>query len=101
MSWSKGAVIIVKHGDPEFANGIEEILKPKQSSENNKISCRFVPKRHTKEELIDMIDDAERKYGVPTNRPKWIKAIKDVTLISLYYISLFVDKYLKIKEEGL
>ena len=108
MSWSKGAVVIVKHGDQEWADAIEKSMNIQKASikeveemqKSNKY-C-FFPKRHTVDELKQMIDDAERQYGRKWwwNRPKWVKPIAEGFAFIVYHFSLFVNKYMTIKEDG-
>lgn len=89
--WSKGAVVVVKRGDAAMADAIEKGLDIKEKSNMNNF---YLPKRHTKEELKLMIEDAERDYGTRRTPPKWIRVISEGMAFIVYHISVFVERYL-------
>ena len=101
MSWSKGAVVIKKSGDEEWANEMEKALDiPKTDDKDREALERDNEwmKRHIIEDLEQKIIDAEINYGYNFVPPKWAKPIFDVIALIEYGVALFVDKYMKIKE---
>lgn len=71
--WSKGAVVIVKHGDTDIANAIRsgmEIIP-------NRRGTAPMP-RLTKAQLEEAIERAEVKYGCNDILPKAIEALRYV-----------------------
>lgn len=101
MPWSKGAVIIKKSGDEEWANEMEKALDiPKTDDKDREALERDNEwmKRHIIEDLEQKIIDAEINYGYNFVPPKWAKPIFDVIALIEYGVALFVDKYMKIKE---
>ena len=105
MAWSKGAVVIVKRGDPNWADSIEKSMNIQKASikeveemqKSNKY-C-FFPKRHTSDELKEMIEDAEKKYGKRWDKPNFLKTIEGWMYLFVYQFIIFVDKYVMKKGE--
>ena len=94
MAWSKGAVVVVKRGDTEIADAIESGLNINKTPDGR--YC-FLPRKHTKEELIEMIEDAQRDYGRKARSyPKWVKNVKECMAFVVYHICMFIEKYLKL-----
>ena len=91
--WSKGAVVVVKHGDPGIANELEKIFRNNNKSTSSGGYC-FLPRRHTTEELKAMIEDAERQYGQRRIPPKWLECIRMGLAFVVYHICIFIEKYL-------
>lgn len=99
MPWSKGAVIIKKSGDEEWANEMEKALDiPREDDKDREALERDNEwmKRHIIEDLEQKIIDAEINYGYNFVPPKWAKPIFDVIALIEYGVALFVDKYMKI-----
>ena len=99
MPWSKGAVIIKKSGDEEWANEMEKALDiPKTADKDREALERDNEwmRKHITEDLENKIIDAEINYGYNFVPPKWAKPIFDVIALIEYGVALFVDKYMKI-----
>lgn len=101
--WSKGAVVIVKHGDLAMADAIEkgvgsvQFVSPKNGK--NDIRSRYgVMKNRDSLTWKNKIIKAEKEYGHNWVPPKWAKKIIEVIAFIVYLITMFVDKYLRIKE---
>ena len=101
MPWSKGAVVIKKSGDAEWANEMEKALdiqKPVDKEKEALERDNEWMKRHIVEDLEKKIMEAEINYGYNFIPPKWAKPIFDVIALIEYGVAMFVDKYMKIKE---
>ena len=92
--WSKGAVVIVKHGDPEMRDEMEKIFK--NNMKGNGGNYCFLPRRHTSEELKAMIESAQEQYGKHWVPPKWAKSVMEGFAFIIYHICIFIEKYLKL-----
>ena len=114
MAWKKGAVVIVKRGDEEWADAIEEVLDIQKASrkeleelenenkelenENKELKrSKDMTKIHDDKFTDNMIAKLEREYGNHWTPPKWVRWILEAVAFVVYWISLFVDKYLVIK----
>lgn len=107
MAWKKGAVVIVKRGDEEWADAIEEGLNIQKASrkeveelknENKDLKrSNELTKIHDDKFTDNMIAKLEREYGNSWVPPKWAKWILEGVAFIVYWISVFVDKYLVIK----
>lgn len=104
--WSKGAVVIVKRGDEAMADAIEKGLdlipyKPNdinlQEVEDLKRDNYFLRKK-SKEATDKMIADARELYGYNWTPPRWANKIVEGFAFIVYLFSMFVDKFLIIKE---
>lgn len=115
MSWKKGAVVIIKHGDEDFADAIEDGLNiqkitpgeveelkqeiEKLKKENKELRranemMKIHDTRFTNEAIDNLTDKYKNNYRTP---PKWAKIIMDGVAVIIYWISMFIDKYLVIK----
>lgn len=99
--WSKGAVVIVKRGDEAMANAIEKGLDlkmvPVEEVEDMKRDNFFLKKRCVKAIQQDILD-AQLKYGHNWVPPKWANKLVQGFALIVYGISIFVDRYLTIKD---
>lgn len=95
MAWSKGAVVIVKRGDPEMGDTIENGLNIQKTTGGSGKYC-FMPRRHTKEELAEMMEDADALYGRRWIPPTWLRKINEGIAFVVYHVCMFIEKYLKI-----
>ena len=99
MSWSKGAVVIKKHGDEEWADAMEKALDIQRASDKEveelKRDNEFL-KKHVVEDLEQKIIDAELDYGYNWTPPKWARGIVEAFAFVVYHFSVFVDKYLRL-----
>lgn len=97
MPWKKGAVVIKKHGDEEWADAMEKALNVQKAANKELEELRrdneFL-KKHVTKDLKQKIIDAELNYGYNWTPPKWAKDIVEGFAFIVYYISLFVEKYL-------
>lgn len=97
MPWKKGAVVIKKHGDEEWADAMEKALNVQKAANKELEELRrdneFM-KKHVTEDLEQKIIDAELNYGYNWTPPKWAKGIVEGFAFIVYHISLFVEKYL-------
>lgn len=97
--WSKGAVVIVKHGDEEMANKMEKSLVPVQTERKSLDTCKTeLAAKARQEELAQKIIDAEINYGYNWTPPHWAKVFVSGYALLVYGFTMFVDKYLRIKE---
>lgn len=99
MPWSKGAVVIKKSGDEEWANEMEKALDiPKNQNSDREALERDNEwmKRHIIEDLEQKIIDAEINYGYNFVPPRWASPIFKVMALIEYGVALFVDKYMRI-----
>lgn len=95
MAWSKGAVVVVKRGDPGMADEMEKIFKSNVKGSGG--GYCFLPHKHSPEELKAMMEDAQRLYGKRGwSFPEWFRPIKEGMAFIVYHVCLFIDKYLKI-----
>jgi hypothetical protein len=102
MPWSKGAVVIKKSGDEEWANEMEKVLDiPREDDKDREALKRDNEwmKRHIVEELEQKIIDAEIDYGYNFVPPKWLKPVISMVALIEYGEAMFVDKYMKIHGE--
>lgn len=104
MPWSKGAVVIKKHGDQDWADAMAKTLDIQRASnkeveelrEENKELKRdneFM-KKHIVESLEVKMANAELQYGHKWTPPKWAKRIMEGFAFIVYHVSLFIEKYL-------
>lgn len=102
MMWSKGAVVVVKHGDPNFADAALDGMgfKTVPSREIEALQRdNFFLKRKAKKLDDKSIRKARRNYGRnPSPPPKWAQPLVDIWALSVYGVSTFVDRYLTIRE---
>ena len=84
MSWSKGAVVIRKYGDQDWADSFEESLTPKPK--------KPMPKRRTTEQLVMDMIKAERQYGRNWTPPKWARWIFEGGALFTYGVCLCIEK---------
>lgn len=99
--WSKGAVVIVKHGDTEMANAIEKSLDirlkdPKMLTDSERAEYDLLKKAKS-DKLRAMIAENEEEYGYNWVPPKWAEKIVGAFALIVYGISVFIDRYLRIK----
>lgn len=98
--WSKGAVVIVKHGDPEMADQIANGLVRMPDERYLRMEREnYFLKRRSKREIRKMIRRAERRYGWnPAPPPNWAKWIVGIRNLMIYGLVIFKDKYMTIQE---
>ena len=107
MPWEKGAVVIVKRGDQEWGDAIEDALGVKKESdkeleelrkENEELKRdKELSKNHDTrftDRAIQDLNYSDEYYKTP---PKWLRIIKEGFAFVIYWISVFWDKYLTIK----
>jgi hypothetical protein len=97
MPWSKGAVVIKKSGDEEWANEMEKVLDIQKEADPEKEELERDNewmKKHIVEDLENKIIDAEIKYGYNFVPPKWASPIFKAMALVTYGIAVFADKYL-------
>ena len=108
MAWKKGAVVIVKRGDEDWADAIvEKGLKIQKVSdkeieelrnENEKLKCaNEMTKIHDTRFTNAVIQNLSIENDYYPTRPKWLRIIMEGFALIVYWISLFADKYLVIK----
>jgi hypothetical protein len=105
--WSKGAVVIIKRGDEAMADIIAKGLNVEESVaenadeiENLKMQNYFLKKRVRKTTDL-MIQDARVQYGYNWTPPKWANHIVRGFALIVYGVSIFVDKFMRIKGDGI
>lgn len=99
--WSKGAVVIVKHGDEEMANAMENALDirlkdPKTLTGSERAEYDLLKKAKS-DSLKAKIAESEEIYGYNWTPPKWAEKIVGAFALVVYGISVFIDRYLRIK----
>lgn len=102
MAWSKGAVVIKKAGDENWANEMEKVVntsKPRDQDKEALARDNEWMKKRIVEDLEQKIIDAEINYGYNFVPPRWAKPIFDVIALIEYGVAIFVDKYMTIHEE--
>ena len=107
MSWSKGAVVIVKRGDQEWGDAIEDSLNIKKASDKELEELRNENETLKRDkDLGSMHDDKftdlaiqslREKYKHKKEPPKWAKIVMEGFAFIVYWISVFFDKFLTIK----
>lgn len=98
MPWKKGAVVIRKAGDEEWANEMERVVSVPEAKDQEKEELardNEWMKKHIVKDLENKIIDAEINYGYNFVPPRWVKPIFDVIALIEYGLAMFVDKYLK------
>jgi hypothetical protein len=100
--WTKGAVVIVKHGDDAMGsamkNGLNLPVLVDQSSVMNIERENFFLKRRSRRYYIQKIREAEEKYGYNWQPPKWARGFFSGLAFLEYLFAVFADKYMTIKE---
>lgn len=103
MPWSKGAVVIVKHGDHEMADAIEQgiaIYKASKAEvEEMERDLTFLRKRD-RQYWNEMIDEANELYGRNRIPPKWAKKLVEGFAFLVYHFSMFVENVCEKFERG-
>lgn len=101
--WSKGAVVIVKHGDEAMADAMASSFEKKNDISDEEWKHDKAWKDLLSEAKNDEIDlliaDAEIRYGHNWQPPAWAKHIVEGFAFIVYKICMFIDKYLVIREE--
>ena len=98
MSINRGAVVIVKHGDQEIADAIERGLDIRYSDGRDKNTCKTeLAAIARNKDIAKKIQDARDKYRVKKKR-KEQGLVKNVLVFIVYAFTMFVDKYMRIKE---
>lgn len=99
MGWTKGAVVIVKHGDDAIADAIEKGMDiqtySKKEVKEMERENTFLKKRSV-ESLTKAIQDAENDYGYNWTPPKWAEWIISIWAFCTYHICTFIEKYLSL-----
>lgn len=98
--WSKGAVVIIKHGDEAMADAMEKGLDIRYTKgvKDEKTCKTELAALARQEEIAAKIADAQANYGYNWTPPKWANKIIGVFALIVYGVSVFIDKYLRIKE---
>lgn len=97
MPWKKGAVVIKKHGDEEWANEMEKALNVRHASDQEVEELRrenTFMKKHIIKDIKEKIFLAELDYGYNWIPPKWAKGIVEGFAFIVYHICNFIEKYL-------
>lgn len=97
--WTKGAVVVIKRGDEEMANAITEGsgVKTVNSKDYNDLeTAHELLRRRRTEDILDDIIDAEEEYGHNWVPPKWAKWIFEGMAFVVYWVCIFIDKYLRL-----
>lgn len=104
MSWSRGAVVILKSGDQEIGDALENALVVRRATDEDlkqfekALMERKLTKIHDTRFTNFMIEDLEYRYGkIKKPIPKWLDKLLSPFTLMLYWVSLFTDKYLVIK----
>ena len=98
MAWTKGAVVtVIKHGDKDMANGMEKIFTDSMVSKKDYDELErenFFLRKRTREEILEVIAEAEAEYGHNFIPPKWAVPICEGCAFVIYYVCRFIEKYL-------
>lgn len=103
--WSKGAVVVVKRGDPAMGDamlsgmGFETV--PSHQIEKLKRDNYFLKRKATKAEAR-AVRKAKALYGYnPPAPPEWAKPLVDIYALAVYGYATFVDKYLVLHDPSI
>lgn len=102
--WNKGAVVVIKHGDEQLANAIQNgvcsTMVPASDVNTLKRDYDLLKKRNTVY-WSRKIRRAHRMYFEKPKKPlpNWTKPLIDIYALVVYGISMFVDKFMTIKDE--
>lgn len=93
--WSKGAVVILKHGDTEWSNSMENALTqnlvPKK--EINDLESRYgVMKNRQQITMANEIQKAQKTYAIRKPLIRWPKILIDIWALSVYGFSMLVER---------
>ena len=107
MAWKKGAVVIVKRGDQEWGDAIEDALNIQKASDNELEELRKeneelkrdkeLSKKHDDRFTDYAINELANKQDYYRTPPTWLRIIKEGFAFIIYWISVFWDKYLTLK----
>lgn len=99
MSINRGAVVIVKHGDQEIADAIEKGLDIRYRDEKkDENTCKTeLAAIARQKDIAKKFRAARRKYRIK-KKPKEQGVVKNVFIFLVYAFTMFVDKYMRIKE---
>lgn len=102
--WSKGAVVVVKRGDPVMGDamlsgmGFETV--PSHQIAKLERDNYFLKRKATKAERR-AVKKAKALYGYnPPAPPKWAKPFVDAYALLIYWYATFVDRYLVIHDKS-
>lgn len=101
MSWSKGAVVIVKHGDQEWADSMEQTLAIKRASDQEVEELRRdkkLSKIHDDAFTDIAIQSLRKKYRKIKPMPKWLDILLSPWSLLVYGIAVFSNKFLIIRD---
>ena len=96
--WSKGAVVVVKHGDEAMADAMEKGLEIKKKLNSNEEAKTDLMKKRNSEFWKEAIEKAEYDYGHNYIPPKWLEKVRSFFALIVYGLTMFVDKYMRIHE---
>lgn len=97
--WSKGAVVILKHGDEAMANsmikGVDAGMALQRVNSREVETLRrdnFFLKRRSKKSTDAMIADARKNYGKNYILPKWAEKAIGWSVLIAYPLFLLLDR---------
>lgn len=97
--WSKGAVVIKKHGDQKIADAIADGMTLQLVSADEFEDMKrenFFLKKKNEASIQKAIDDAQLQYGYNWVPPKWANKLVGGIALIVYGFSIFVDKCRKL-----
>lgn len=95
MAWSKGAVVIVKRGDQEWANAMEQTIAVRKASEMEVDELRRayeIMKAGRERDIrnkMARLDDSQRRVRKPL---RWTKPFREAAALIAYGLSLLSEK---------
>ena len=97
---SKGAVVIVKHGDKEIADAIEQGLDVRYPKENrDEHTCKTeLAAIARQKDIAEKYEKAKAQRDPIKIESKVKQRIKEGFALIVYVVSVFIDKFLRIKE---
>lgn len=106
--WKKGAVVIVKRGDEAMADAMASNFEQEEQEQTDIYSDDQKYDKawkdllsQAKSDAVDaMIAKARAEYGHIWTPPKWARRIMEGFAFIIYWICVFIDKYLIIRKEG-
>ena len=92
MAWSKGAIVVVKHGDTDMANAIEnglsKMMVPKEQYDELERD-HTLGKIHDDRATDALIADLEARCKRKWNPPKWVDKIVVPYAFVVYWVDVF------------
>lgn len=93
--WTKGAVVIVKHGDEGMANGMAKAIAPSYVDQREMERLRrdnYFLKQKGRRATNRMIKRAQRRYGTKRRTPERFKWLREGFAFVEYCFATLIEK---------